>query len=332
MMTVVITGANVGIGFATAKVVASLPQWHVVLACRNISKAVQNKFLLAIHLDIVEVPDSAESQSRRNAGSKVTRPSRPCCSPSTIFSTTRTSTSSEPNSRSSNTFATPSRSRGITSHCGPGAQAGLCRQTRPSIHSSRRQRSLASQNRAANRTGRRGHRRSGALADRASGADRVFGNPVSTERSRDRPQHRGRDLPAGHSLHGLENSLGAQQGLGFHGFLDRHCHRRLGQLPARALDRHVVSPARRGGESQSRAGYPDCDALVIVIGALLFFAWNQKLKAYPFTILHAGPLAGCMVFGYQSLQARKARSRPASRVFLKACRKPLHDPYPARNG
>lgn len=39
MRTVVITGANVGIGFATAKVIAALPQWHVVLACRNASKA-----------------------------------------------------------------------------------------------------------------------------------------------------------------------------------------------------------------------------------------------------------------------------------------------------
>lgn len=39
MRTVVITGANVGIGFATAKVIAALPEWHVVLACRNASKA-----------------------------------------------------------------------------------------------------------------------------------------------------------------------------------------------------------------------------------------------------------------------------------------------------
>ena len=39
MRTVVITGANVGIGFATAKVVAAHSQWHVVLACRNASKA-----------------------------------------------------------------------------------------------------------------------------------------------------------------------------------------------------------------------------------------------------------------------------------------------------
>ncbi len=38
MKTVVITGANSGIGFATAKFLAALPQWHVVLACRNASK------------------------------------------------------------------------------------------------------------------------------------------------------------------------------------------------------------------------------------------------------------------------------------------------------
>jgi|SRR5215471_167110 len=39
MKTVVITGANVGIGFATAKFLASLRDWHVVLACRNESRA-----------------------------------------------------------------------------------------------------------------------------------------------------------------------------------------------------------------------------------------------------------------------------------------------------
>jgi NAD(P)-dependent dehydrogenase (short-subunit alcohol dehydrogenase family) len=39
MRTVVITGANVGIGFATAKLIAALPEWHVVLACRDASKA-----------------------------------------------------------------------------------------------------------------------------------------------------------------------------------------------------------------------------------------------------------------------------------------------------
>ncbi len=39
MRTVVITGANAGIGFATAKYLAALPQWHVVLACRNTLKA-----------------------------------------------------------------------------------------------------------------------------------------------------------------------------------------------------------------------------------------------------------------------------------------------------
>lgn len=39
MRTVVITGANAGIGFATAKYLAALPQWHVLLACRNAPKA-----------------------------------------------------------------------------------------------------------------------------------------------------------------------------------------------------------------------------------------------------------------------------------------------------
>lgn len=39
MRTVIITGANVGIGFATAKYLAAFPQWHVLLACRNASKA-----------------------------------------------------------------------------------------------------------------------------------------------------------------------------------------------------------------------------------------------------------------------------------------------------
>ena len=40
MRTVVITGANVGIGFATAQYLAAVPQWHVVLACRNASRAI----------------------------------------------------------------------------------------------------------------------------------------------------------------------------------------------------------------------------------------------------------------------------------------------------
>jgi NAD(P)-dependent dehydrogenase (short-subunit alcohol dehydrogenase family) len=39
MRSVIITGANVGIGFAVAKFLATLPAWHVVLACRNPSKA-----------------------------------------------------------------------------------------------------------------------------------------------------------------------------------------------------------------------------------------------------------------------------------------------------
>ena len=39
MKKVVITGANVGIGFATAKFLAAIPDWHVILACRNELKA-----------------------------------------------------------------------------------------------------------------------------------------------------------------------------------------------------------------------------------------------------------------------------------------------------
>ena len=39
MKTVVVTGANMGIGFATAKLLAGHSDWHVVLACRNRGKA-----------------------------------------------------------------------------------------------------------------------------------------------------------------------------------------------------------------------------------------------------------------------------------------------------
>ena len=39
MKAVLITGANVGIGFATARFLASHPDWHVLLACRTESKA-----------------------------------------------------------------------------------------------------------------------------------------------------------------------------------------------------------------------------------------------------------------------------------------------------
>jgi|ERR1051326_189946 NAD(P)-dependent dehydrogenase (short-subunit alcohol dehydrogenase family) len=39
MRTAIITGANAGIGFATAKFLASQPDWHVIFACRNELKA-----------------------------------------------------------------------------------------------------------------------------------------------------------------------------------------------------------------------------------------------------------------------------------------------------
>jgi NAD(P)-dependent dehydrogenase (short-subunit alcohol dehydrogenase family) len=39
MKTIIITGANAGIGFAIAKFFTTLPDWHVVLACRNALKA-----------------------------------------------------------------------------------------------------------------------------------------------------------------------------------------------------------------------------------------------------------------------------------------------------
>jgi NAD(P)-dependent dehydrogenase (short-subunit alcohol dehydrogenase family) len=39
MKTIVITGANVGIGYAAAKFIAANRDWLVVLACRNQANA-----------------------------------------------------------------------------------------------------------------------------------------------------------------------------------------------------------------------------------------------------------------------------------------------------
>jgi NAD(P)-dependent dehydrogenase (short-subunit alcohol dehydrogenase family) len=50
MRTVVITGANVGIGFAAAKYLVAQPGWHVLLACRDEQKA--NAAIAAIRLSM----------------------------------------------------------------------------------------------------------------------------------------------------------------------------------------------------------------------------------------------------------------------------------------
>ncbi|MBL8149830.1 MAG: SDR family NAD(P)-dependent oxidoreductase, partial [Blastocatellia bacterium] len=39
MKTVVVTGGNNGLGFEVAKKIATDKRWHVVLACRDSSKA-----------------------------------------------------------------------------------------------------------------------------------------------------------------------------------------------------------------------------------------------------------------------------------------------------
>lgn len=39
MKTVIITGANAGLGFETAKRIAANPNYHLILACRNLTKA-----------------------------------------------------------------------------------------------------------------------------------------------------------------------------------------------------------------------------------------------------------------------------------------------------
>jgi NAD(P)-dependent dehydrogenase (short-subunit alcohol dehydrogenase family) len=49
MRTVIITGANVGIGFAAANRLAGFRDWHVILACRNEAKA--NSAIRAIRQD-----------------------------------------------------------------------------------------------------------------------------------------------------------------------------------------------------------------------------------------------------------------------------------------
>lgn len=46
-------------------------------------------------------------------------------------------------------------------------------------------------------------------------------------------------------------------------------------------------------------------SLGIIVVALGFFAWNRSARLYPFTMLHASVLAGCTIFGYQSVQARR---------------------------
>jgi len=70
MRTVIITGANVGIGFATTKFLAANPEWHVVLACRNESKA-----KAAIH-DISSGSRTPKSPCARRRFSRATRASR----------------------------------------------------------------------------------------------------------------------------------------------------------------------------------------------------------------------------------------------------------------
>lgn len=62
MKSVLITGANAGIGFATAKFLAARPEWHVVLACRNESKA--NAAIAAM----------SERPSQRTPQPRATRP------------------------------------------------------------------------------------------------------------------------------------------------------------------------------------------------------------------------------------------------------------------
>jgi len=78
MKTVVITGANAGIGFATAKHIAGHSDWHVVLACRNSAKAeAALEQILKVHpqasvstllldlLSLQSVRDSAASLERQ---------------------------------------------------------------------------------------------------------------------------------------------------------------------------------------------------------------------------------------------------------------------------
>jgi hypothetical protein len=63
-----------------------------------------------------------------------------------------------------------------------------------------------------------------------------------------------------------------------------------------------VEGARSNPVSSSRITV----ALIILAAAIGFFTWNQSSRAYPFTMLHAGILAGCVALGYHSARGRQA--------------------------
>ena len=75
----------------------------------------------------------------------------------------------------------------------------------------------------------------------------------------------------------------------------------IGQVIAMSF-RPRVQGARGSPVSSTRIAA----AVLIVIAAVGFFAWNQTSKLYPFTFLHAGILAACVVFGYQSILAKQS--------------------------